>query len=364
MLVVSFSDDKVKCSFFFFYMCVVCYVMLCVWMCGYLYLCIADLYGNAMSITAGRKKKNASSVGGSSGTSTRRSRQSRSREERVIETETVTERKREQQQRNLPRREVVVNTELCDEKLNSVGELGGSIRCSVKVEVGHTKYNQHRSCDDSHESIPDYVDMERRDESAAEEVAEEDELHEDSHRNNHDNDTHQHHQHRHEHKHTQQGTATTPSSAKKIKRSMDFTQTVKTDIHEEEDVDYLNETFDRFDELVDPSTPDHGMGATQNVRDFNTLAESDSVNEIFLCSIDEDIQEEESKSRVDEEEGEGESCLQLDHSIEECCDVLSTLNTIGSAEEGGEDEEEASHKDYGNDSFEDGTTSLILSQEK
>ena len=131
--------------------------------------------------------------------------------------------------------DIVINTVL-EEKLNAMGGLDGNISCSVELRKPH-------------ERVED-----------ADEVEEDESLNKLS--------------------------KTAPCPPKN--RHMDFNKTIATDIH---DFD-----FDKFDEFADSLTPDHGMGCTQNVREFNTLAESDSVNNVILCRIEEDEEEEEQES--------------------------------------------------------------------
>lgn len=58
--------------------------------------------------------------------------------------------------------------------------------------------------------------------------------------------------------------------------------------HDKQNANEYTRIFDCFPE---PPTPEHGMGTTQNVSQFNTLAESDSCNDTLLCCINEEITE-------------------------------------------------------------------------
>jgi hypothetical protein len=84
-----------------------------------------------------------------------------------------------------------------------------------------------------------------------------------------------------------------------------------------------------------------------NVREFNSLEESDSVSNIFLCSIDEDIQE------GDEDDGDdSQQCL-----VKEGMDMSSNnVCTDGSVTGAGVD------MNYGDDSFEECSVTDIVDE--
>jgi hypothetical protein len=218
-------------------------------------------------------------------------------------------------------RDIVVSSAL-EERVNPVGELDGSIRCSVQInqsrvvteaETETERRRRQQQC--QQQRFPSDNSAEEVAEEVEEEVEEEEKavigrLHI-----------------------SPPSSPPSSPSGHSPHRMLDFTQTVQIDMNE------VNEYF-KMDECVDPPTPDHGMGSTQSVREYNTLAESDSVNEIFLCSIEEEIPEE-------EEECECEDLLDSSVEEEEGGLALQLKNTSIVDEE-----VDDGSKDYGEDSIE------------
>jgi hypothetical protein len=260
----------------------------------YLFVIVADVYGNAMSITKKRKKFK---LGGSSMLLTKGGRSGTGRRSRIgsgasstgdkelessnSDIDIHTKSSNNRQSFRDGSRDVVITTAL-DEKIDPVGQLDGNIRCKVLL-------TKHHEMDDK----------------AAEEV--EDDI-------------------------------VFPGGGDS---TIDLSQTVRSDIHNEGSVS------DDFEGFFDQSVPELGMSSTMNVREFNSLEESDSVSNIFLCSIDEDIQE------GDEDDGDdSQQCL-----VKEGMDMSSNnVCTDGSVTGAGVD------MNYGDDSFEECSVTDIVDE--
>mmetsp|Transcript_17429 Transcript_17429/g.29217 ORF Transcript_17429/g.29217 Transcript_17429/m.29217 type:complete len:602 (+) Transcript_17429:157-1962(+) len=240
---------------------------------------IADIYGNAMSSVKRKKPKMGGSMtlSAKSTRSRKSSRDSTNSDWGSTDTYGGTSRGGGYDQT----RDIVVSTAL-DEKVDSVGQLDGNIRCTVLM-------NRKRP---QQETSNDHGD--------AEEVAED--------------------------------------------NSVDLSKTMRADVHDNSGE--IEEDEHAFDEFIETLTPDLGMSSTMNVREFNTLEESDSVSNIVLCSIDEDIQEEDEEEEQDIKES-FEGLTPVKH------DIGEGEHVVGAGDTG---EVSVTEGNYNDDSFEECTS--------